>query len=509
MNIRPQEITLNGERSVRYKGSDGKMHDVLPQDAAIPVKQNTVIAAGSEITLAQAHAIEGFDFNKCSAISFNSGFSIYAEISVNRNDDGSHYLYLNYPGHVALYTKKNGSEYDTFQNTDGATEYSFTNSQYPYDEEKAVIAEIMLAIAKQTGKLIIYHKGQTNELVPGYYEESIILTLAEDLVVDEEFFIGKSSGELVKIGLPKDAAVPVVHRSIIEAGSEITLAQAHALESFDFNNCTSIRFNQEFSTYSSFLVNPESSDNVDSARYLEYSYPGQPRIRYHKNGDYYPFFTSSEAPSIQNFSNDEQGAKEMLEQVLLEIAKQTGKLEIFSVQGPDSAKFLQSVYETAILLTVKNDILLTEEFFLESFNGDLLKLATVSEEDESVEESHPYSLQNNPNAYEIIDSGTTIYNGNPKYVAKACDGSETTIDSNTLYEILLNDPNTTIIFKDEKPGVTGAISTAILRITEIYERLKYISLTGKITGNTTHTDYYVTVRGNSNENWITLSKTTS
>ena len=26
MNIRPQEITENGERSVRYKGSDGKMH---------------------------------------------------------------------------------------------------------------------------------------------------------------------------------------------------------------------------------------------------------------------------------------------------------------------------------------------------------------------------------------------------------------------------------------------------------------------------------------------------
>ena len=28
MNIRPQEITENGERSVRYKGSDGKMHGI-------------------------------------------------------------------------------------------------------------------------------------------------------------------------------------------------------------------------------------------------------------------------------------------------------------------------------------------------------------------------------------------------------------------------------------------------------------------------------------------------
>ena len=28
MNIRPQEVTENGERSVQYKGSDGKMHNV-------------------------------------------------------------------------------------------------------------------------------------------------------------------------------------------------------------------------------------------------------------------------------------------------------------------------------------------------------------------------------------------------------------------------------------------------------------------------------------------------
>ena len=30
MNIRPQEVTVDGERSVRYKGSDGKFHDVAP-----------------------------------------------------------------------------------------------------------------------------------------------------------------------------------------------------------------------------------------------------------------------------------------------------------------------------------------------------------------------------------------------------------------------------------------------------------------------------------------------
>lgn len=28
MNIRPQEVTENGERSLQYKGSDGKMHGI-------------------------------------------------------------------------------------------------------------------------------------------------------------------------------------------------------------------------------------------------------------------------------------------------------------------------------------------------------------------------------------------------------------------------------------------------------------------------------------------------
>ena len=32
MNIRPQEVTENGERSVRYKGSDGKFHSVAPDN---------------------------------------------------------------------------------------------------------------------------------------------------------------------------------------------------------------------------------------------------------------------------------------------------------------------------------------------------------------------------------------------------------------------------------------------------------------------------------------------
>ena len=386
MNIRPQEVTAGGERSVRYKGSDGKMHDFsakLPQNAAIPVSQGTVIEAGSEITLAQAHAIEGFDFNKCSLLGFNNDFSIYEEICVNREDDGMMYLYLHYPGQSRLYFKTNGSVFEPFQDTDEATEYS--GFQYPYDDAKSVLAEALLAIAKQTGKLVIYHQDQNQVMVPGYDENEIVLTLAEDIVTGEDFFIEKSSGELVKIGLPKDAAVPVVHRTIIEHGSEITLAQAHAIEGFDFNNCASLRFNENFSPYNTFLVNLEVSNNADSARFLEYSYPGNSKVRFYKDGNYYPFQPSSEVPAIHNFPNDEQGAKEMLEQVLLEIAQQTSKLELYNPQEQNGNPVydlsntsenlvLVPYYEDAIVLTIKNDILLDEEFFMESFTGDLLKL---------------------------------------------------------------------------------------------------------------------------------------
>ena len=372
MNIRPQEFTDGGERSVRYKGSDGKMHAMLPQNAAVPVAERTVIEAGTEITLAQAHEIEDFDFNKCSSLGFTKEFSVYEEISVNREEDGTNYLYLHYPGHENIYIKTDGSVYEPFSDTNVAEEHS--DFQYPYDDAKSFLAETLLAIAKQTGKLVIFHQNQSHEMVPGYYENAIVLTMAEDIVTGEEFFITKSSGEHMKIGLPKDAAVPVVHRSIIERGSEITLAQAHAIEGFDFDNCASLRFNEGFSPYASFLVNLEFSDNADSARFLEYSYPGNARVRFYKDGNYYPFQTSSQVPAIHDFPNDHQGAKEMLEQVLLEIAKQTGKLELYNLQGPSGEQFLVPYYEDAIILTIKNDILLSEEFFMESFTGDLLKL---------------------------------------------------------------------------------------------------------------------------------------
>ena len=44
MNIRPQEVTENGERSVQYKGSDGKMHNVAPgNNGGTTAKSNIVL----------------------------------------------------------------------------------------------------------------------------------------------------------------------------------------------------------------------------------------------------------------------------------------------------------------------------------------------------------------------------------------------------------------------------------------------------------------------------------
>lgn len=505
MNIRPQEFTDGGERSVRYKGSDGKMHAMLPQNAAVPVAERTVIEAGTEITLAQAHEIEDFDFNKCSSLGFTKEFSVYEEISVNREEDGTNYLYLHYPGHENIYIKTDGSVYEPFSDTNEAELKS--DFQYPYDDAKSFLAETLLAIAKQTGKLVIFHQNQSHEMVPGYYENAIVLTMAEDIVTGEEFFITKSSGEHMKIGLPKDAAVPVVHRSIIERGSEITLAQAHAIEGFDFDNCASLRFNEGFSPYASFLVNLESSDNADSARFLEYSYPGNARVRFYKDGNYYPFQTSSQVPAIHDFPNDHQGAKEMLEQVLLEIAQQTGKLELYNLQGPSGEQFLVPYYEDAIILTIKNDILLSEEFFMESFTGDLLKLPTVREDDEDSQEPSPYRLQNNPNAYEIIDSSQMNSHGQKIYNAKACDGTETVLDATMLYEKLLNDPYTIVIYKDTRPGSSG-ICTAILRIAQHDESTMCVRLHGELLGNSKAT-YNIYVYGKTTENRISVDKSTS
>ena len=53
MNVKPQEVNENGERSIRYKGSDGMFHRITPEDQTskigIEEKQRTVSINVSEL----------------------------------------------------------------------------------------------------------------------------------------------------------------------------------------------------------------------------------------------------------------------------------------------------------------------------------------------------------------------------------------------------------------------------------------------------------------------------
>ena len=68
MNIRPQEVTVGGERSVQYKGSDGKQHPIQPLIVATTINElNMTLATDvtySEIRKAiESHRIIIVDIN--------------------------------------------------------------------------------------------------------------------------------------------------------------------------------------------------------------------------------------------------------------------------------------------------------------------------------------------------------------------------------------------------------------------------------------------------------------
>ena len=59
LNIRPQEVTENGERSVRYKGSDGKMHDIAAGSGGAGEPAASPATAQSNIVLEYNFADDG------------------------------------------------------------------------------------------------------------------------------------------------------------------------------------------------------------------------------------------------------------------------------------------------------------------------------------------------------------------------------------------------------------------------------------------------------------------
>ena len=194
INIKPQEVTVDGERSVQYKGSDGKMHSMMPQDAALPVVRREVIKAGSEITLAETREIEGFDFNKVESLELRNFEEVrYQSFVVNYNGEGQKQLMYSYHGNPWWTYKKVGDEYQLFSDSSDNT----TEENQNTEEAAARMSEIMLEIAKSTGMLMLYKDAV---FTPNLYDSDIVLTLAEDYVVNEQFFMQKYDGSLVQIG---------------------------------------------------------------------------------------------------------------------------------------------------------------------------------------------------------------------------------------------------------------------------------------------------------------------
>ena len=308
--------------------------------------------------------------------------------------------------------------------------------------------------------------------------------------------------------LPQDAAIPVVQRTVIAAGEEITLAQAHAIEGFDFNKVSALDFTRGYDPMTAIFVNydPELTE-----RMLEMEVSGgASQIKYKIVDDLYVAYSGIGMNRMFEDTSTGYGLnKSRLKTMLLKIAQQTGKLEIgLKPASIIAGSPLESVYEDVVLLTLAEDTLASEEFFMPKASGGLVKLATVSEEvgeEQNSEEPFPYRLQNNPNAYELIIGPTVgVYQ---TYKAITCDGTNTELSATQLYEKLLNDPYTVLIYKDTRPGSSG-ICTAILHIAQHDESTTCDRLQGELLGSTKAT-YNVYVYGSANENRITMNKSTS
>ena len=126
MNIRPQEVTQGGERSVQYKGSDGKMHgisaggigggnaqsqDVHLKDAFVIYRNNMAILGGENIAIYKMNnwvktevdvdtLMQALEQNASQPVlvhfeSMKDGFNIVARVislELSQNEDEGSYL---------------------------------------------------------------------------------------------------------------------------------------------------------------------------------------------------------------------------------------------------------------------------------------------------------------------------------------------------------------------------------------------------------------------------------
>ena len=79
MNIKPQEVTENGERTVRYKGSDGKFHNIAAGSASSSAQQSVEVGEVSENVI----MLEQLQENRIYEITTQQGSCILVTSSEN------------------------------------------------------------------------------------------------------------------------------------------------------------------------------------------------------------------------------------------------------------------------------------------------------------------------------------------------------------------------------------------------------------------------------------------
>ena len=106
-----------------------------------------------------------------------------------------------------------------------------------------------------------------------------------------------------------------------------------------------------------------------------------------------------------------------------------------------------------------------------------------------------YAVVNNPNAYELVFSGQYVGGGQKKFNAYTCDEAKTEISASELVDIIVADPNTTIIFRTKGSGSYERI--VLLRPNQIHADLSEVRLEGTLAGNKTDViDAYVNKTSN-------------
>ena len=106
-----------------------------------------------------------------------------------------------------------------------------------------------------------------------------------------------------------------------------------------------------------------------------------------------------------------------------------------------------------------------------------------------------YAVVNNPNAYELVFSGQYVGGGQKKFNAYTCDEAKTEISASELVDIIVADPNTTIIFRTKGSGSYERI--VLLHPNQIHADLSEVRLEGTLAGNKTDViDAYVNKTSN-------------